>query len=139
MKNHLSQQLWLLRFCMKTSPKLFFFNIFAAIEQSLFVFFEYTIWIGYNLNAAENEAPFSQVALLTLGVFLLFVIHQLIDSVYFQWSFDRIKPVLSLALRRQIYEKAHSMDLSCYDDQDFYNNFVLSTTQTDQCIVLFMN
>lgn len=139
MKKHLSQQLWLLRFCMKTSPKLFLFNIFAAIEQSLFVFFEYTIWIGYNLNAAENGAPFSQVALLTLGVFLLFVIHQLIDSVYFQWSFDRIKPVLSLALRRQIYEKAQSMDLSCYDDPDFYNNFVLSTTQTDQCIERFMN
>lgn len=139
MKKHLSQQLWLLRFCIKTSPKLFLFNIFAAIEQSLFVFFEYTIWIGYNLNAAENGAPFSQVALLTLGVFLLFVIHQLIDSVYFQWSFDRIKPVLSLALRRQIYEKAQSMDLSCYDDPDFYNNFVLSTTQTDQCIERFMN
>lgn len=139
MKKHLSQQLWLLRFCMKTSPKLFLFNIFTAIEQSLFVFFEYTIWIGYNLNAAENGAPFSQVALLTLGVFLLFVIHQLIDSVYFQWSFDRIKPVLSLALRRQIYEKAQSMDLSCYDDPDFYNNFVLSTTQTDQCIERFMN
>ena len=63
MKKHPADLLWLIRFCIRTSPKLFFFNIFACVEQSLFVFFEYTIWIGYNLNAAENGAPFSQVAL----------------------------------------------------------------------------
>ncbi len=110
-----------------------------AVEQSAFVFLEYTVWIGYNLNAVENGAPFSQVALLTLGVFLVFVVHQFIDSIYFQWSFDRIKPVLSFALRRKIYEKAQTMDLSCYDDPDFYNDFVLSTTQADQCVERFMD
>lgn len=139
MKKQLSQQLWLLGFCLKTSPKLLFFNMFAAVEQSVFVFFEYTIWIGYNLNAAENGAPFSRVALLTLGVFALYAVHQLVDSVYFHWSFDRIKPVLSFKLRREIYQKARIMDLSCYDDPEFYNEFVLSTTQADQCIERFMD
>ncbi|MCI9335106.1 MAG: ABC transporter ATP-binding protein [Lachnospiraceae bacterium] len=139
MKKTLSGLLWLFRFCLKTSPRLLLFNLFAAVEQSAFVFLEYTVWIGYNLNAVENGAPFSQVALLTLGVFLVFVVHQFVDSIYFHWSFDRIKPVLSFALRRKIYEKARTMDLSCYDDPDFYNDFVLSTTQADQCIERFMD
>lgn len=139
MKRKLSNISWLIRFCIRTSPRLFFFNIFACVEQSLFVFFEYTIWIGYNLNAAENGTPFSQVALLTLGVFALFVVHQFIDSIYFEWSFERIKPSLTFRLRRQIYEKACQVDLSCYDDVTFYNDFVLSTTQTDECIERFMN
>lgn len=139
MKRQLSDLSWLARFCIRTSPKLFFFNIFACVEQSLFVFFEYTIWIGYNLNAAENGAPFSQVALLTLGVFALFLVHQLVDSVYFHWSFERIKPTLTFRLRRRLYEKACHVDLSCYDDAAFYNDFVLSTTQTDECIERFLN
>ncbi len=139
MKKTLSGLWWLFRFCLKTSPRLLLFNLFAAVEQSAFVFLEYTVWIGYNLNAVENGAPFSQVALLTLGVFLVFVVHQFVDSIYFQWSFDRIKPVLSFALRRKIYEKAQTMDLSCYDDPDFYNDFVLSTTQADQCVERFMD
>ncbi|WP_251208896.1 ABC transporter ATP-binding protein [Acetatifactor aquisgranensis] len=139
MKKQLSNQLWLLAFCMKTSPKLMVFNLFIPVEQSVFVFFEYTIWIGYNLNAVENGAPFSQVALLTLGVFLAYLVHQLVDSVYYQWAFERLKPILTFQLRRQIYEKAKSMDLSCYDDPEFYNDFVLSTTQADQCIERFMN
>lgn len=139
MKKTLSGLWWLFRFCLKTSPRLLLFNLFAAVEQSAFVFLEYTVWIGYNLNAVEKGAPFSQVALLTLGVFLLFVVHQFVDSIYFQWSFDRIKPVLSFALRRKIYEKARTMDLSCYDDPDFYNDFVLSTTQADQCVERFMD
>lgn len=139
MKKQLSHQFWLLSFCMKTAPRLMLFNLFIPIEQSAFVFFEYTIWIGYNLNAAENGAPFSQVAVLTLGVFGLFLVHQFIDSVYYQWAFDRMKPVLTFKLRSLIYEKAGNMDLSCYDDPDFYNDFVLSTTQADQCIERFMN
>ena len=40
MKKHPADLLWLIRFCIRTSPKLFFFNIFACVEQSLFVFFE---------------------------------------------------------------------------------------------------
>ena len=139
MKKQLSNQLWLLSFCMKTSPKLMVFNLFIPVEQSVFVFFEYTIWIGYNLNAVENGAPFSQVALLTLGVFLAYLVHQFVDSVYYQWAFERLNPILTFQLRRQIYEKAKSMDLSCYDDPEFYNDFVLSTTQADQCIERFMN
>lgn len=139
MKKQLSHQFWLLSFCMKTAPRLMLFNLFIPIEQSIFVFFEYTIWIGYNLNAAESGAPFSQVAVLTLGVFVLFLVHQFIDSVYYQWAFDRMKPMLTFKLRSRIYEKARNMDLSCYDDPEFYNSFVLSTTQADQCIERFMN
>lgn len=139
MKKQLSNQFWLISFCMKTAPGLMLFNLFIPIEQSIFVFFEYTIWIGYNLDAAEHGAPFSQVAVLTLGVFGLFLVHQFIDSVYYHWAFDRMKPVLTFKLRSQIYEKAKNMDLSCYDDPDFYNDFVLSTTQADQCIERFMN
>lgn len=139
MKKTLSGMLWLFRFCLKTSPRLLLFNIFAAVEQSTFVFLEYTVWIGYNLNAVESGAPFAQVALLTLVVFLVFVVHQFIDSIFFQWSFERIKPVLTFALRRKIYEKAQTLDLSCYDAPDFYNDFVLSTTQAEQCVERFMD
>ena len=47
--------------------------------------------------------------------------------------------MLTFKLRGKIYEKAKGMDLSCYDDPEFYNDFVLSTTQTDQCVERFMN
>lgn len=123
---------------MNTSPKLFCFHLFVCVELELFIFFEYTVWIGYNLNAAEYGTPFLQVAVLTAGVFLLFLIHQLIDSVYFYWSFERVKPILIQKLRGRIYEKARSMDLSRYDDASFYNDFILSTTQADQCVERFM-
>ena len=139
MKKQFSNQFWLLSFCFKTAPKLMLFNLLIPAEQSVFVFFEYTVWIGYNLNAAENGASFPRLALLTLGVFLVYLVHQFIDSVYFHWSFERVKPMLTFKLRGKIYEKAKGMDLSCYDDPEFYNDFVLSTTQTDQCVERFMN
>lgn len=138
MKKALQNQLWLFRFCLKSSPKLLGFHLFLCVEIELFIFLEYTVWIGYNLNAAESGAPFSQVLKLTAGIFLLFLIHQLIDSVYYSWAVERIKPALVQSLRRKIYEKAQSLDLSCYDNADFYNEFILSTTQSDQCIDRFL-
>lgn len=138
MKKSIRNQLYFFRFCLKTAPKLFGFHLFTCVEIELFIFFEYTVWIGYNLYAAEYKTPFIQVTVLTIGVFLLFLVHQLIDSAYFHWAYERVKPVLTQKLRGQIYEKAQSMDLSCYDDADFYNDFILSTTQTDQCVERFM-
>lgn len=38
------------------------------------------------------------------------------------------------ALRMEIYEKAKEIDLSCYDDKDFYETFILATEETDRCM-----
>lgn len=138
MKQTFQNQLWLFSFCRKAAPKLFAFHLFISVEIEVFIFLEYTVWIGYNLNAAEHSTPFSRVLILTAGIFLLFLIHQLIDSVYYSWACERMKPVLTWKLRGEIYEKAQTLDLSCYDDVNFYNDFILSTTQAEQCIARFL-
>ncbi len=132
-------QIYLLRFCLKETPGLFLFHVFACIEIEAFIFFEHTVWIGYNLDAAEREESFSRVVILTLGVFVFFIFHQLLDSIYFHWSFERMKPVLIQKLRSRIYEKAKEVDLACYDDTEYFNEFILSTAQADQCIERFLN
>ncbi len=39
----------------------------------------------------------------------------------------------------EIYEKAKEIDLSCYDDKDFYETFILATEETDRCIDRYLN
>lgn len=139
MKNSLKNQLYMIQFCIREIPGMFWFHVIACIEVEVFIFFEYTIWIGYNLDAAENGTSFRRVAVFSIGVILLFVLHQLFDSVYFFWSFDRMKPVLTQKLRSRIYEKAKQVDLACYDDTKYFNEFILSTNQADQCVERFLN
>ncbi len=137
MKKTLENQRYMFRFCIQAAPKHFLFHIAICIGLELFIFLENTVWIGYNLRAVEEMHAFGNLAILTVGMFIALMLHQLASSAYFYWSTVKIKPILYQKLREKIYDRAHKVDLSCYDNPDYYNEFILSTTQADQCIDRF--
>ena len=55
-------------------------------------------------------------------------------GIYNHYALPKNKQVLYQALRMEIYGKAKEIDLSCYDDKDFYETFILATEETDRCI-----
>ena len=138
MKEALGRQLYFFRFCLKASPGHFLIHVLGSIKVEAFIFLEHTWWIGYNLRAVEEGMPFSKLAVSTLLIFILFIFHQLTDAVYNQWSSVKLKPLLYQKLREEIYEKARQMDLACYDNPAFYNEFILSTTEADRCVDRFL-
>lgn len=138
MKEALERQLYFFRFCLKASPGHFLIHVLGSIKVEAFIFLEHTWWIGYNLRAVEEGMPFSKLAVSTLLIFILFIFHQLTDAVYNQWSSVKLKPLLYQKLREEIYEKARQMDLACYDNPAFYNEFILSTTEADRCVDRFL-
>ena len=138
MKEALERQLYFFRFCFKASPGHFLIHVLGSIKVEAFIFLEHTWWIGYNLRAVEEGMPFSKLAVSTLLIFILFIFHQLTDAVYNQWSSVKLKPLLYQKLREEIYEKARQMDLACYDNPAFYNEFILSTTEADRCVDRFL-
>ena len=139
MKKIFENQLYLVGLSLKTAPKLFCFHIFICLELGVFVFLEYTVWMGYNLDAVEKNSSFGKVVPLTLMICLLFVLHHFIDSVYFYWANERIKPVLVRALQNQIYEKAVSADLSRYESVNQYLKLILSAGRIKQCMEQFLD
>lgn len=137
-KKVFKNQFYLFNLSLKAAPKLFYFQIFICLELSLFVFLEYTVWMGYNLGAVEENSSFGRIMPLTLMICLLFVFHHLLDSIYFFWVNERIKPVLVHALQNQIYEKALSADLSSYENMNQYQNSILSSSRVKQCTEQFL-
>ena len=138
MKKVFENQFYLFRLSLKTAPKLFCFHIFICLELGVFVFLEYTVWMGYNLDAVEKNSSFGKIVPLTLIICLLFVFHHLLDSIYFYWVNERIKTVLVRALQNQIYEKAVSADLSRYENADQYHNLIFSVSRVQQCMEEFL-
>ena len=138
MKKVFENQLYLFNFSLKKAPKLFGFHIFICLELGVFVFLEYTVWMGCNLDAVEKNISFGKVVPLTLMICLLFVVHHFLDSIYFFWVNERIKPMLVRALQNQIYERAVSADLSWYEGMDQYQNFILSAGWVKQCMEQFL-
>ena len=98
-----------------------------AFIDSLAVYFRNAMF-----NALDTSQQFWDVAhyIIALAVFytLVFVPHHLYHQV--------INPILDNKLRHKIHEelyiKAQSMDIACYDDPDFYNQFVWAMNESDQ-------
>ena len=85
MKKTIRNQWYMVKFCMEASPLHFLYHIVICVGLEIFIFLEHTVWIGYNLDAAEQNRDFSRVLVMTVGMVVLLAFHQLCSSIYFYW------------------------------------------------------
>jgi len=102
------------------------------------IFLEHVLGIRYVLHCAEYHEPFWK-AFLFIGVILVINMIQIVPDGFFihGWSY-RSKPKLYKALKEKMYEKAAQIDLSCYDDPKYYNDFVLAVAEAESSIDRFL-
>ena len=74
-----------------------------------------------------------------IGLILFLNILQIIPDGFFiyGWQF-KYKPRLYRALKEQMFKKASEIDLYCYDDPKYYNDFVLSVSESEAAIDRFL-
>lgn len=130
----IAQQWFLSRFCFKHAPGFMAYHLFEAVKLQVSIFFEFTFAMNYVLTVAEEGGDFRKV-LWCMGILMAAIaVSTVTFAIYKHYVFPRGKQTLYQALRLEIYEKAKEIDLSCYDDKDFYENFILATEETDRCL-----
>lgn len=114
------------------------YYLYDGFRYQMVVFVEHVLGIRYVLKCAEHGEPFWK-AFMFIGIVLIINMIQIIPDGYFihGWSF-RSKPKLYAALKNKMYEKASQIDLSCYDDPAYYNDFVLSVAESESSIDRFL-
>ena len=138
MKRVIENQLFLWRLCFKTAPAYMIYFLYDGFRYQGIIFLEHVLGIRYVLHCAEYHEPFGK-ALLYIGFILLLNMIQIIPDGMFihDWSFKN-KPKLYRALKEKMYEKAAEIDLSCYDDPEYYNDFVLAVAEAESAIDRFL-
>ena len=138
MKRILQNHLFLWKLCFKTCPGYMIYYLYDGFRYQMVVFVEHVLGIRYVLKCAEHGEPFWK-AFMFIGIVLIINMIQIIPDGYFihGWSF-RSKPKLYAALKNKMYEKASQIDLSCYDDPAYYNDFVLSVAESESSIDRFL-
>ncbi len=139
MKRVLQNQLFLWKLCFKTCPGYMIYFLYDGFRYQGIIFLEHVLGIRYVLHCAEYHEPFWK-ALLFIGIILAINMIQIIPDGYFihGWSY-RAKPKLYKALKEQMYKKAAEIDLSCYDDPKYYNDFVLAVAEAESSIDRFLS
>ena len=139
MKHVLKNQIFLWKLCFKTCPGYMIYFLYDGFRYQGIIFLEHVLGIRYVLHCAEFQEPFWK-AFLFIGIIMVINMIQIVPDGFFihGWSF-KCKPKLYKALKEKMYEKAAEIDLSCYDDPKYYNDFVLAVAEAESSIDRFLN
>ena len=83
-------------------------------------------------NALDTSDAFMDTAVFILALAVFYVIVFIPDHVYGLIVNPILDNRLRYRLHAELYRKAQGMDLACYDDPDFYNQFVWAMRESDQ-------
>lgn len=127
----ISDNLWLLRICFKSAPGYVICYIFEAIRNEVVVFLEFTLALNFVLECAEFGKPFKTAAMFLVSLLAFVVVGLLFNAFLYQKMQQKAEPKMRQAIKQMMFDKAREIDLECYDNPEFYNDYVLSVSEVD--------
>lgn len=100
--------------------------VWGLINSAVAVF-NYTL-----LNAIDERGDLGYAVKIILFMALFYVIAYAAERWYWCVQNPIIKQKLHMKMHRELFVKARSLDLSCFDDPEFYNDFVWAMDQSDK-------
>jgi len=89
----------------------------------------------YLISLVEQEKSYGETSTFLIICVVLFFCIKLYDS----WYEERLKPVADVevyqGLCKELYNKACNVELSCFEDSEFYNRYLLALEEADQRIM----
>ena len=113
-----------LKICFEAAPFYTFYQLLNAAMVQAIVFVEHTYMISFIVDAIQYQKPFRTVAAFILSVFLFIVTYHLFMFYYNNKVHLKAMEKISRAVRLKLYDKASTLDIACYDNPEFYNDFV---------------
>ena len=128
----LANNLFIVAIAFKAAPAAVFYLTFHGIFWQVKIFFEHTYQIVFIVNAIQYGRPFADV----LRFLLIMTGIILIDLGYHSFSEIRTAPrgreKIYRAVREKLYEKAKDIDIACYDNPEYYNDYVFALNNVTQ-------
>ena len=115
----------------KYTPDYFFLMIaegviWGAINSAAAVF-------NYNLlNAVDEGVDFLYAVKIIAIMAVFYLLAYAFDKWYWCIKNSLMRQKLHLRMHEELFVKARSLDLSCFDDPEFYNDFVWAMNESDQ-------
>ncbi len=133
-KRLLSDNIWLFKICCKAAPSYMICYIIEAIRNEIVVFLEFTLALNFVLECAEFGRPFKVAAIFLLSLLAFVMLGLLFNAFLFQKLQQKAQPKIKQAVKQMMFAKAKEIDLECYDNPEFYNDYVLSVSEVDNQI-----
>ncbi len=135
---HIAKNLWfILQYSFKYAPSYILVTLCEAFGRGAAHILS-VLFTKYLFNSIEADVDFNTILywiLLTTGYNAAF---ELFDKWRVSIYVPKVKLILHEGIQSELYKKARELDQSCYDNPEFYNDFIWAIRETDVRIVQIM-
>lgn len=128
-KRVIQNNLFILKYAFKYTPLYLITSCLYPFLGAIVVFFEHTYCIKYLTDTIQYKGPFSDVVTYISVISVIVALKILCGIFYTQYIQLNSKEKLHKNIQMELFQKAVQIDLSCYDDPEYYNEFVWSISE----------
>ncbi|MBQ6552747.1 MAG: ABC transporter ATP-binding protein [Clostridia bacterium] len=133
-----SKNIWfMLRYSFKYSPSYTFVTLVEAFGRGAWHIIG-ILFLRYLFDAIEAGVEFRTVLFWSLLVAGYKAAFELFNKWRLEVYVPRVRLILHEGVQSELYKKARELDQSCYDDPEFYNDFIWAIRESDNRVVEIM-
>ncbi len=121
----------MLRFIARYTPGLVVWKVFSSFLSGTVKVLDNVYIAKYVLDGLQHNRPFIGMLPFLLFVLLLNTLLALLKGLYEGSYLPRKKEYLYGKMHEELFAKAQKMELACYDNPKFYNDFVWAMSESD--------
>ncbi len=128
----LRNNLFMIRFVAKYTPSYLFWMIVEGVIWGLIHSFSSVVFTKLLFDTIDGEhASFKEAAVILVVMTVFSLLTYIFHVWYWHLYHPKTRQILHKKMQMALFEKARSLDLSCYDDPTFYNDFVWAINESD--------
>ncbi len=128
--NILKNNLLMIKKIAEFSPSYFAYMVIIGIIYGAWNA-SYTIFTYTLLNTIDEGGDFLYAVKVIVVMAVVITLFSAYEALYHNVINPLVKQRLRLRMHEELFVKARSLDLSCFDDPEFYNDFIWAMEQSD--------
>jgi ATP-binding cassette subfamily B protein len=130
-KRVIDNNLFILKYAYEYTPGYLILACIFAIYAEIQLFFEFSYSSKFLLDTIENNGRFSDVAWFLAIITASIIVKILFGTFMENYITRKAREKLHKNMQMKLFEKAIEIDLACYDNPDYYNEFVWSISEAN--------
>lgn len=131
MKTMVKNNCFMLGYILKHVPGLIVYTFLLKIYSGFVRSFTSVYVAKYILDSFQVERSLKEVITFLAFLVAANILSAVADAYYEEVFYLKRKEILYKKMHTELFEKAKNIELSCYDNPKFYNDFIWSINQSD--------
>ena len=123
---------FVLRYYFRYMPFTTAFNLLLSITTQVFWRTGYVLLFKILFDAIAAGEGLRKALLFLIGFGVVDFLLTLISDLFWGYIYNPNVSRMMKKVERELYEKAISMDLACFEDPEFYNDYMMALDSTNQ-------